>query len=125
MNNEKIINDYYIILIIISVIGFALLILFAIYFLYIPFIRINSILDDIFDRGNEIIKLATGLESQAKITNKQLQSLYIGFCKLNDQTVFCDDEFKGFIYPDGCIPKSLIVGNTFNKFCENLKLKIK
>ena len=116
------IDEYYIALIIISIIGFALLILFAIYFLYIPFIRINSILDDVFDIGNEVINIATGLESQTSLTNAQIQSLYIGFCNLNKNI----GEGKVTIKIKTPIPfintvtltKALTWEDTFDDFCK-------
>lgn len=116
-------DGYYVIVIIITIIGFILLISFAFYYLYIPFIRINSILQDTIDRGNNIISRGTAIENQIRLTNKQIQSIFVGFCNLNGDknatvisisTLFGTIDFK----------VGQVVGITFDHFCENLSLEI-
>ena len=103
-------DDYYVLLIIITIIGTILLIAFAIYFLYIPAIRASSTFDDVYNRGEEGLNIAQEFAQQVKITNNQVQVSIIGLCNVNND--FGDDE------------KDLTWGTTFDDFCENIELII-
>lgn len=118
-------DGYYVIVIIISIIGFILIISFAFYYLYIPFIRINSILKDTINRGNDIILRGSSIENQVELTNQQIQALFVGFCTLNSDknTIIIS---KTIIFPPAVITKTVgdIFGTTFDVFCDNLDLEI-
>ena len=103
-------DDYYILLIIISVIGFALLIGFAIYYLYLPSFRANSYFNDIYEDGGNALDKAKDLGKQVIITNNQIQVFLIGFCDW-DKEASTED-------------KKMFFGTTFKDFCENLDITI-
>nr|QBK89878.1 MAG: uncharacterized protein LCPAC101_01610 [Pithovirus LCPAC101] len=114
-------DGYYVIVIIISIIGFILIISFAFYYLYIPFIRINSILQDTIKRGGDIISRGSAIENQVDLTNKQIQAMFVGFCALNDDksTVIITIPFPPVQQTVGDI-----FDDAFDDFCENLDLEI-
>jgi hypothetical protein len=116
-------DGYYVIVIIITIIGFILLISFAFYYLYIPFIRINSILQDTIDRGNDIISKGIAIEDQIRLTNQQIQAIFVGFCNLNNNK---NTDVVTFSLLGGSITYTVekLVGPTFDDFCQDLSLQI-
>ena len=103
-------DDYYILLIIISVIGFALIIGFAIYYLYLPALRANSYFNDIYEDGGNALDKAKDLGKQVTITNNQIQVFLIGFCDYDEGLT--EAEKKDFF------------GSSFKDFCGNLDITI-
>jgi len=103
-------DDYYVILIIITIIGTILLIAFAIYYLYIPAIRASSIFDDIYNRGEEGIDNAREFQQQAKITNNQLRASIIGLCTFNSDLTKSE--------------KEALWGTSFDDFCDEIPFEI-
>ena len=103
-------DDYYVLVIIISIIGFSLIIGLAIYYLYLPALRANSYFDDIFVDGGNALDKAKELGKQTTITNNQIQAFLVGFCNWNGD--ISDDEKMEFF------------GTSFDEFCENLDIPI-
>lgn len=102
-------DDYYVILIIITIIGTILLIAFAIYFLYIPAIRASALFDEVYRRGDEGLDEAEKFRQDAKIINSQTVVSIIGLCGVNDELT----PFE----------KNLLWGTSFDDFCDNLPLE--
>ena len=103
-------DDYYVLLIIISIIGFTLLIAFAIYFLYLPAIRANDYFNQIFETGEDALDKAVDIAKQISITNVQTQAFIIGFCGFNDLLTPAE--------------KNTLWGTSFDEFCDNLDIEL-
>lgn len=99
-------DDYYVILIIITIIGTILLIVFAIYYLYIPAIRASSLFDEIYRRGAEGLDEAQNFQKQTQITNSEVRASIIGLCNLNSD-----------LTPN---EKAGLWGTSFDEFCSNI-----
>lgn len=106
---DPIIENFYIALIIISIIGYVILIGLAIYFLYIPAIRINQTFNNLIQLGRDSLDEAEELSQQISLTNNQVKAVTIGFCNFNA----------------GLTPgeKELFWGTTFDQFCDELNLE--
>nr|QBK90250.1 MAG: uncharacterized protein LCPAC102_01630 [Pithovirus LCPAC102] len=100
----------YIVLIIITIVGYILFIFLSIYFLFIPAIRANSIFNNIFELGNVAINDFINISNKISKTNAETQAIAVGFCELNNGL------------SEGV--KELFWGNSFDNFCENLDIVI-
>lgn len=103
-------TDYYLALIIISIIGYIFLVGIAIYFLYLPAVRASSIFNDVIVNGNQFLDQLEITEDQVELTNAEVQAIAVGFCNFNDDLTEAE--------------KEVFWGNTFDDFCENLDVEI-
>lgn len=101
---------YYIAIIIITLIAYIILIGLAIYFMYLPAVRIDGIFSDVIVNGNEFIDLLDNVEDQVELTNAEVQAIAVGFCNFNEDLTEAE--------------KEAFWGNTFDDFCENLDVEI-
>ena len=83
-NNHKSepISNYYIALIIITIIGFTLSIILSFYFVYLPAQRSSAAFDDLYQRGTEVvdnaISIADDVNETATVTSDFLVALCTG-----------------------------------------------
>ena len=85
------IYDYYVILIIITIIGFLLTITLSIYFIYLPAQRAAAKFDDIVIRGRDVIESGREVAQDVNQTATVLSDFFVALCdgiKNNEGALF-------------------------------------
>lgn len=72
--------DYYVILIIITIIGFLLTITLGLYFVYLPALRAAAKFDDIVIRGTEILETGREVAQDVNQTASTLSDFFVALC---------------------------------------------
>ena len=96
-------NTLYIILIIITIIGYLLLILFSFYYVFIPGIRSNRLFEETLIISDMALDAIGSAANQIEKTNNDIQDFKVWFCKFNyDLTPTEKDAFWGTTFDDFC-----------------------
>nr|QBK89877.1 MAG: hypothetical protein LCPAC101_01600 [Pithovirus LCPAC101] len=73
-------SNYYIALIIITIIGFTLSIILSFYFVYLPAQRSSAAFDDLFKRGTEVVDSAIGIADDVNDTATTTSDFLVALC---------------------------------------------
>lgn len=73
-------NEYFVLLIIITIVGFILTISLSIYFIYIPSIRASSKFDDIVRRGTQVLDKGKDVANDVNDTSVILSDFFVALC---------------------------------------------
>ena len=99
-------DDYYVLVIIISIISVFIIVSFAIYFLYLPATKANNYFNALYNQGAIALDRAEELAQNIDTTNIQVQAFIVGICNFNDD-----------LSP---LEKPLFWGTSFDEFCSDL-----
>nr|QBK90249.1 MAG: hypothetical protein LCPAC102_01620 [Pithovirus LCPAC102] len=75
------VDNWYILLIIVTIIGFLVTIALSFYFVYIPALRASNKFDDITRRGSDIIKSGQVIGNDVNDTAVILSDFYVALCE--------------------------------------------
>ncbi len=103
-------NTLYIILIIITIIGYLLIIIFSFYYVFIPALRSNQLFDETLTISDMALDAIGSAADQIKKTNDDVQAFTVGFCNFDDDLTPAE--------------KDVFWGTTFDDFCSDLDVSI-
>lgn len=97
-------NEYYILLIIITIVGFLLTIALSVYFVYIPAIRASSKFDDIVRRGTQVLETGENVASDVNDTAVILSDFFVALCQgiENDEGLLLEQINESGAFDETC-----------------------